>query len=69
MKSTEIRELTTDAILARLNDANEELMNLRFRQATGELTDPSRLRYTRRDIARLYTILQERQAAQAEGEK
>ena len=36
-----------------MNDAREELMKLRFQQATGELTDYTRLRYTRRDIARL----------------
>jgi len=42
---------------------------LRFQQATGELTDYSRLRFTRRKIARLYTILKEQQAASTEGEK
>ncbi len=70
MKPVEIRELTNDAILAKLNDAKEELMNLRFQQAMGSLTDPTRLPQTRREIARLYTILRERQqAAPAEGEK
>ncbi len=61
MKSDEIRELSTDAIRARLNDTKEELMNLRFQQATGELTDYTRLRYTRRTIARIQTILLERE--------
>jgi large subunit ribosomal protein L29 len=69
MKSAEIRALSTEAIEARLNDAKEELMNLRFQQATGELTDYTRLRYTRRTIARLSTILNERmQTGLTEGE-
>jgi large subunit ribosomal protein L29 len=70
MKSSEIRALSIDAIRARLNDAKEELMNLRFQQATGELTDYSRLRHSRRDIARLYSILRELEQAEiVEGEK
>ena len=69
MKTAEIRALATEAIQARLNDAKEELMNLRFQQATGELTDYTRLRFTRRTIAQLSTILNERlQAEQTEGE-
>jgi large subunit ribosomal protein L29 len=69
MKSAEIRALSTEAIQARLNDAREELMNLRFQQATGELTDYTRLRYTRRSIAQLSTILTERlQTGMTEGE-
>ena len=63
MKTAEIKALSTEAIQARLNDAKEEMMNLRFQQATGELTDYTRLRYTRRTIARLSTILKERLAA------
>jgi large subunit ribosomal protein L29 len=70
MKSSEIRALSIDAIRARLNDAKEEIMNLRFQQATGELTDYSRLRHSRRDIARLYSILRELEQAEiVEGEK
>lgn len=70
MKVGEIRDLSTDAIQARLNDAREELMRLRFQQSTGELTDFTRLRHTRRNIARFMTVLNERmQAAQMEGEK
>jgi large subunit ribosomal protein L29 len=69
MKSAEIRALSTEAIQTRLNDAKEEQMNLRFQQATGELTDYTRLRYTRRTIARLSTILNERmQTGLTEGE-
>ena len=56
-----LRELSTNELTGRLNDAQEELMNLRFQQATGELTDHTRLRITRRQIARLETILRERE--------
>jgi large subunit ribosomal protein L29 len=68
MKVEEIRALSVEAIRARLEDAKEELMRLRFQQATGELTDTSRLRATRRNVARLNTILVEQMAAQKEGE-
>jgi len=60
-KNKKLRELTTNELVGRLNDAREELMNLRFRQATGELTDFTRLRITRRLIARLMTMLRERE--------
>jgi large subunit ribosomal protein L29 len=61
MKLSEIRDLSNDAIQAELGDAKEELMRLRFQQATGELTDTSRLSQLRRNIARFYTILSERE--------
>jgi len=69
MKPSEIRDMATEAILARLNDAREELMKLRFQQATGELTDHTRLRYLRRDIARLMTIYDERMRVAKEGKE
>lgn len=65
----EIRALSAEAVQEKVNDAKEELMRLRFQQATGELTDYNRLRITRRRIARLYTILKEQQALSTEGEK
>ena len=69
MKPAEIREMSTDDILNQLDETREELMNLRFQQATGELVDYTRLRYTRRLIARLQTIIQERESeAVMEGE-
>ena len=66
MKLTEIRALSTYEIKARLNDTREELMKLRFQLATGGLTDHTRLSQTRRTIARLLTVIQERQAAEQE---
>ena len=61
MKAEEIRALSTDEIRSQLDETREELMNLRFQQATGELVDFTRLRYTRRLIARFQTILKERE--------
>lgn len=60
MKPAEIRALSTADIQARLEDAKEELMKLRFQLAMGGLNDYTRLRYTRKSIARLMTILEER---------
>jgi large subunit ribosomal protein L29 len=58
-KRENIHELSVDELRGRLDDAREELMNLRFQQATGELTDHTRLRFTRRQIARYLTILRQ----------
>lgn len=66
-KNQKLRELSLDELHKQLNDAREELMNLRFRQATGELTDYTRLRQTRRQIARLMTIVDEREKEAALG--
>ena len=69
-KANELREFDSEELITRLNDAREEYMNLRFQQATGELTDFNRLRYTRREIARIETImLERRREAEAEGEE
>jgi large subunit ribosomal protein L29 len=66
MKSTEIRALKPEEIDSRLADAREELMKLRFQQVTGQLTDTSRLRLVRRDIARMETILREQTTIEGE---
>ena len=60
MKIHEVRALSTEAIEAQINDTKEELMRLRFQLSSGELTDFTRLRQTRRIIARLTTVLNER---------
>jgi large subunit ribosomal protein L29 len=59
MKPVEIRKLSIDELKVKLSDSREELMKLRFQQVTGQLTDTSRLRTLRREIARMETILQE----------
>jgi large subunit ribosomal protein L29 len=66
-KNQKLRELSLDELRKQLNDAHEELMNLRFRQATGELTDFTRLRLTRRQVARLMTIVDQREKEAALG--
>ncbi len=69
MKNSEIRLLSLNELNIRLTDARNELMNLRFQVVTGQLTDTSRLRAARRNIARLETILSEKTRAQTtEGE-
>ena len=69
MKAAEIRKMSTDDILKQLGETREELMNLRFQQATGELVDFTRLRITRRLVARFETIINERESeAVMEGE-
>jgi len=66
MKPAEIRNLSTDEIRAKLADARQELMNLRFQFVTGQLTDTSRLKQTRREVARFVTVLNERLIAAEE---
>ena len=61
MKVKEIRELTTDQIVAKIKENKEELFNLRFQQATGNLEKPSRLRDLRHTVARMKTVLKERE--------
>jgi large subunit ribosomal protein L29 len=61
MNAQEIRDLSVDEIRARLDDAREEQMKLRFQTATGELTDTNQLRIVRRLIARLMTVLHEKE--------
>jgi len=60
MRADEIRALTTEEIKGKLDDYYRELFNLRFQKATGQMKDSSRLRQVKRTIARLKTILRER---------
>ncbi|APT84011.1 50S ribosomal protein L29 [Corynebacterium aquilae] len=57
----ELRELTEEELVARLKESKEELFNLRFQMATGQLTNNRRLRTVKRDIARIYTVIRERE--------
>ena len=61
LTATEIREWTDDEIRARVAELEEERFRLRFRSATEALEKPLRLRWLRRDIARLKTVLHERE--------
>lgn len=66
MKAKEIRALSIEETKAKLADKREELMNHRFQQVTGQLTDTSRLRILRREIAVMETVLTELQKKAAE---
>ncbi|RSM69818.1 50S ribosomal protein L29 [Kibdelosporangium aridum] len=59
--ATEMRELTEEELVLRLREAKEELFNLRFQMATGQLDNNRRLRTVRRDIAKIYTVMRERE--------
>ncbi len=61
MKASEIRELSTEEINAKLVESKKELFNLRFQQATGNLEKPNRLRDLRHTVARMKTVLKERE--------
>jgi large subunit ribosomal protein L29 len=60
-KPAELRGLQDEELLGKLREAKEELFNLRFQAATGQLENAGRLKSVRRDIARIYTILRERE--------
>jgi len=61
MTNKEIRELSNEEILSKIEEAKEELFNLRFQQATGSLEKPSRITELRKLVARMKTILRERE--------
>lgn len=61
MKANDIRKLSTDEINKKITESKEELFNLRMKQATGSLENPSRIRELRKTVARLKTILRERE--------
>ncbi len=61
ISAEELRALSTEDLQAKLKDAKEELFNLRFQSATGQLDNHGRLKAVKRDIARIYTVLRERE--------
>jgi large subunit ribosomal protein L29 len=60
-KAVELRELPDDELYVRIESAKEELFNLRFQLATGQLDNTARLKELRHDVARLATVLRERE--------
>jgi large subunit ribosomal protein L29 len=64
MKAAEIRKLSVDEIKAQVTESRHELLNFRFQTITGQLTDTSHIRAVRRDIARMETVLREKQLAE-----
>jgi large subunit ribosomal protein L29 len=64
-RPAELRDLPEDELHSRLDSAKEELFNLRFQLATGQLDNPMRIKDVRHEIARLLTILTERELEEA----
>lgn len=68
IKPSEIRDLPVDELADRLNETKEELFNLRFQNATGQLDNYARLAELRRDVARLKTAIRAHELAEATGD-
>jgi large subunit ribosomal protein L29 len=64
MKARELADLDADELAAKLAEAKEELFNLRFQNVTGQLDNPHRLREVRKDIARVLTVMRQRELAE-----
>ncbi len=65
MIASELRELADDELRQKMADAKEELFNLRFQIVTGQLDNPRRIKQVKREIARLLTVMRERDIAAA----
>lgn len=61
MKASEVRELSVEESKSKVTELTEELFNLRMQNTTGQLDNPSKIRYVKRDIARLKTIIAEKE--------
>jgi large subunit ribosomal protein L29 len=59
--ASELRELNDEELVLRLRESKEELFNLRFQMATGQMDNNRRLRTVRHEIARIYTVMRERE--------
>ena len=66
MKIKEIVEMSTDELLTKKRDLRQESLHLRLQQQSGQLEQPSRLRLVRRDVARIETVLSQRDKAVAQ---
>ncbi len=67
MKAKELRKLTDEELKDKLTELKKKLMNLRFQNAVGGLEKPSEIKSTKRDIARILTILRERELSKTGG--
>ena len=67
LKTAEIRDLPADELLQRLADTKEELFNLRFQNATGQIDNYSRLGELKKDIARIKTVMRDRELNEESG--
>jgi large subunit ribosomal protein L29 len=59
MKAAEIREMSREEMLGRITELKQELFNLRFAHSVGQLENPQKLKQTRRDVARLKTVIRQ----------
>ena len=59
MKASEIRDMTLDEMHSKISDLKEELLNLRFQHEIGQLENPQRMKQTKKDIARMETVITE----------
>ncbi len=64
MKASEIRDMTLDEMRRKVEDLTEALFNLRFQKVIGELENTSKIKQTRRDLARVQTIIREHELSQ-----
>ena len=69
MQASELRDLGAAELDEKLEELNEELFNLRFQDATGQLDNPRRIGEVRKDIARVKTVRRERELAGAQGDE
>lgn len=67
MKVSEIRKLKSEEILEKVKESKKELLNLRIKNATGSLDKPSKLNEMKKDVARMLTILKEREMEKSTG--
>jgi len=67
MRASELREMTTEELQATLRDLREELFNLRFQHAMGKLKNTARIKQVKKDIARVLTVLGERERSEKYG--
>lgn len=68
MRASELRDMTIEELRQKEKELRKELFNLRFQQATGEIQNPKRISAVRKDIARILTIITEKERAQGSEE-
>ena len=69
MKTKNFREMTTEELLIKLNDSKQELFNLRFAHATNSLKNPMQINVVKKDIAKIKTIIRERELKEIKDKK
>ncbi|AHM55498.1 ribosomal protein L29 [Peptoclostridium acidaminophilum DSM 3953] len=65
MKAKDLKEMTTQELSGKLNELKGELFNIRFQLATGQLENPMKIKFVKKDIARVQTVIREREINEA----